>query len=60
MRQEDIEVMVLNLKNQQGETSGVSINDEATQLLIFEQMFQAMARYMNAINETMSNLMDII
>jgi len=60
MRQENIEVIVLNLINQQSETSGVDINDEAAQLLVFEQMFQAMAKYMNTINSSLSIIMELI
>jgi len=60
MRQDNIEVMVLNLANQQSEASGVDINDEAAQLLVFEQMFQAMAQYMNTINSAVSSIMELI
>ena len=60
MRQDNIEVMVQNLTGQRSQISGVDINDEAAQLLIFEQMFQAMARYMNTIQASISNLMQII
>jgi len=60
MRQDNIEVMVLNLENQQGEISGVDINNEAAQLLVFEQMFQAMAQYMNTISSSMANLMELL
>ena len=60
MRQDNIEVMVLNLANQQGETSGVDINDEAAQLLVFEQMFQAMAKYISTINSSIASIMEII
>jgi flagellar hook-associated protein 1 FlgK len=60
MRQDNIEVMVLNLANQQSEISGVDINDEAAQLLVFEQMFQAMAKYINTINSSIASIMEII
>ena len=60
MRQDNIEVMVLNLTNQQSEISGVDINDEAAQLLIFEQMFQAMAKYINTINASIASIMELI
>ncbi len=60
MRQDNLEVMVLSLANQQAETSGVDINNEAAQLLIFEQMFQAMARYMNTINAAVSSIMELL
>jgi len=57
MRRDNIEVMVQNLLNQQSEVSGVDINDEAAQLLVFEQMFQAMAKYMATIQSTVAALM---
>ncbi len=57
MCRDNIEVMVQNLLNQQSEVSGVDINDEAAQLLIFEQMFQAMAKYMATIQSTVAALM---
>ncbi len=60
MRQDSIEVMVQNLANQQSEMSGVNINDEAAKLLIFEQMFQAMAKYMNTVQSSVSAIMEII
>jgi flagellar hook-associated protein FlgK len=57
MRRDNIEVMVQNLANQQSEISGVDINDEAARLLIFEQMFQAMAKYMSTIQSMVAALM---
>lgn len=60
MNQDNAEVMVLELNNRQNEISGVDINNEAAQLLVFEQMFQAMAKYMNTINSSMETMMDIL
>jgi len=60
MNQDNIEVMVLNLLNQKDEISGVDINDEAAQLLVFEQMFQAMAKYISTVNSSLSSLMEIL
>ena len=60
MREDNIEVIVQNLVNKQGDISGVDINEEAAQLLIFEQMFQAMARYINAIQTTMASIIELI
>ncbi|MBW8039386.1 MAG: flagellar hook-associated protein FlgK [Planctomycetes bacterium] len=59
IRQDNLEVMVLNLENRRSDISGVDINDEAARLLIFEQMFQAMAKYMNIINSSISILMEL-
>ena len=60
MRQDNIEVMVRNLTNQRDEMSGVDINKEAAQLLIFEQMFQAMAKYISIIQSSVSSIMELI
>ncbi len=60
MRQGNIEVMMQSLTNQQSDISGVDINEEATQLLLFEQMFQAMARYINTVKESNDSIMQLI
>lgn len=60
MRQENVEVMVLNLVTQRSEISGVDINDEAAQLMVFEQMFQAMAKYMSTLNTSIASIMEIL
>jgi flagellar hook-associated protein FlgK len=52
--------MVQNLANQQSEISGVNINDEAAQMLVYEQMFQAMAKYLTTVQSSISSLMEII
>ncbi len=60
MRQENAEIMVQNLANQQAEISGVDINDEAARILMFEQMFQAMAKFMSTIQTSILALMEIV
>jgi flagellar hook-associated protein 1 FlgK len=60
MRRGNIEVIVQNLADQQSIRSGVDVNDEAARLLVFEQMFQAMAKYLNLVNDTLSSLMEIL
>jgi len=60
IRQDNLEVMIQNLTNQQNETSGVDINEEAAQLLIFEQMFQAMAKYLNSVQSSINSILQII
>lgn len=60
MQEENTQAVLLNLTNRQSDTSGVNINEEAAQLLVFEQMFQAMAQYMNTINESITSLMEIV
>ena len=60
IHQENIEAMVQNLINQQGEISGVNINDEAARLLIFEQMFKAMSKYLSTLQLSLATIMEII
>ncbi|MCH7555864.1 MAG: flagellar hook-associated protein FlgK [Planctomycetes bacterium] len=59
-RKDNIESMVQNLGNQQGEISGVNINDEAAKMLIFEQMFKAMAKYLSTIQSSLATLMELL
>jgi len=59
-RKDNIESMVQNLGNQQGEISGVNINDEAAQMLVFEQMFKAMSKYLSTIQSSLSTLMELL
>ena len=58
--QSNVEALVLNLTNQQSEISGVNINDEAASMLIFEQMFKAMAKYLSTLQSSLSTIMEII
>jgi len=59
-RKDNIESMVQNLANQQSEISGVDINDEATRILLFEQMFKAMSKYLSTIQSLLFAIMDIV
>ena len=56
----NVEVLVQNLANQQNEISGVNINDEAARMLIFEQMFKAMAKYISTLQSSLSTIMEIM
>ncbi|HNS20141.1 MAG TPA: flagellar hook-associated protein FlgK [Sedimentisphaerales bacterium] len=59
-RQENVEAMLQNLENQRDEISGVDVNDEAAELMIFEKMFQAMAKYLATLQNTMDILMNMV
>jgi len=60
MRQENVETMIQNLANRQSDISGVNINDEAAQMLIFEQMFQAMAKFLSTVQSSILTLIEIL
>jgi len=59
-RQENIEAMRQNLQKQRDDLSAVNINDEAAQMLLLQQMFQAVAKYLSSLQTTMTTLMDIV
>ncbi len=56
----NIEAMMANLSQQRNEISGVNINDEAALLLVFEKTFQAVAKYLNSLQNAMVTLMDVV
>ena len=58
--QSNTETLVQSLYSQQSKISGVDTNDEAARMLVFEQMFQAMAKYLGTVNSTFASLMDIL
>jgi flagellar hook-associated protein FlgK len=59
-RQSNVEAMIQNLENRRSEISDVNINDEAAQLMIFEKMFQAVAKYLATLQSVMNTLMDMV
>jgi flagellar hook-associated protein 1 FlgK len=60
MQQENLQAVTQNLENQQSEISGVDINEESAQLLMFQQMFQSMAKYLSVAQTTMDSLMAVM
>jgi flagellar hook-associated protein 1 FlgK len=58
--QDNIEVIVQNLANQQSEVSGVDINDEAAKMLVFEQIFKAMSKYINTVQTSLTTIMELL
>jgi flagellar hook-associated protein FlgK len=49
-----------SIEQQRNDVSGVDINDQATLMMLYERMFQAMARYMNTITETYDTVLTLI
>ena len=58
--QTNSEDLVLSLTNQESDVSGVDINDESAKMLVYEQMFQAAAKYISTVNDSLTSLMDIL
>ena len=59
-RYDSLENVMQQLINQRDSFGGVDINEEAAKLLIFEQMFQAMARFMQIEQKSFQTLLDIL
>jgi flagellar hook-associated protein 1 len=60
MEQTNYKGLLQNLANQQDSVSGVNINDEAAQMLVFERMFQAVGKYMQTVQTSMDIVMELI
>jgi flagellar hook-associated protein FlgK len=59
-RQDNVEAMIQNLQKRRSEISAVNINDEAALLMIYEKMFQAVAKYLSTLQTTMTTLMNMV
>ena len=59
-QQANVEAMLQSLDKQRSDLSAVNVNDEAAQLLVFQQMFQAAAKYLSSLQTTMTTLMDML
>jgi flagellar hook-associated protein 1 FlgK len=60
MGQDNIEAMVQNLTGQRNEVSSIDVNEEAAQMLVFQQMFQAMAKYLSTVKSSIETLVEIL
>jgi flagellar hook-associated protein FlgK len=56
----DVEGVWRNLRERRDAISGVDLNQEATRMLVYERMFQSMAKFLNAVSRTQDTLMTII
>ena len=52
-KESNAEAILQSLEDQQSQVSGVDVNNEAAQLLVFQQMYQASARYLSTLQEAM-------
>lgn len=49
-----------SLSEQRDQVSGVDINDQAMQMMIYERMFQAMSKYLSTISSSLETMMTIV
>lgn len=59
-RLDGLQNLLAELARQRDETSGVDVNEEAANLLVLENMFQAMAKYLSAVDEAHKVLMELV
>ena len=59
-RQEGLQHVVTQLENQRESLSGVDLNEEAAKLMIFEQLFQTMAKYLASVDKMQQDLFSVI
>jgi flagellar hook-associated protein FlgK len=59
-RKASVDGVMAQLSNQRDSVSGVDINEEAARLLVFERMYQGMAKFLQTQNETLGMLMDLV
>lgn len=60
LQYENGDSIMRNLLQQRDQISGVDINEQAAKMMIFERMFQAMAKYMNTVTATQDAVMNIL
>jgi flagellar hook-associated protein 1 FlgK len=57
--QSTAQAVLTAVSNQRQSEDGVSIDEEMTNLIQYQQAYQAAARVMNTINDTLSTLINI-
>jgi flagellar hook-associated protein FlgK len=60
MQYDNADGVLRSLMQQRDAVSGVDINDQASLMMVYERMFQAMARYMNTLNETQKAVLTLV
>ena len=59
-RRASVEGILQQLANQRDLVSGVDVNEEAARMVVFERMFQAMAKVINTQQTALQSLMDLL
>lgn len=59
-RSENLANTLESLEDQQSEISGVDVNEESALLLVYEQMYQAIATYLSTTNDMLTMLANLV
>ena len=60
MQHDNTEGILRNLQQHRDDISSVDINEQASLMVVYERMFQAMAKYMNTLHSSMDTVMTLI
>jgi len=60
MQYDNASGVMQSLTQQRDAASGVDINDQASLMMVYERMFQAMAKYMNTVFDAQKTIMTLI
>ncbi len=60
LQEENVFGVWRSLSEQRDNVSGVDMNDEATKMMMFERMFKGMAKYMNTVQKSLNELMNLL
>jgi flagellar hook-associated protein 1 FlgK len=59
-RLEGMEAVMRQLEQRRDEIGGVDVNEEAAKLLVYEQMFQGVAKFMNTQKDALDMLAQLL
>lgn len=60
MQSSNTEEIVRSLEEQRDEASSVDVNEQASLMIVYERMFQAMAKYLNSVNDSIDTIMSML
>ncbi|MBL7133819.1 MAG: flagellar hook-associated protein FlgK [Phycisphaerae bacterium] len=60
LRYDSLESAMAQLESERERISGVDINEEAAKMVMYEKMFQGMAKFLSIQNELLNSLMDLL
>jgi len=60
MQSGNTEEIIRSLEEQRDEASSVDVNEQASLMIVYERMFQAMAKYLNSVNDSIDTIMSML
>lgn len=60
MQHSNTQEILRSLEEQRDNVSSVDVNEQAGLMVIYERMFQAMAKYLNSVNDSIDTIMTIL